>query len=325
MTDRVHVAVGVIYNQKKDKILITKRTAKQHLAGLWEFPGGKVEESEDVVTALKRELYEELGVIVKTASPFIQVSYDYPDKKVLLDVWQVNKWTGKPESKENQEIIWSTIQSFSHYQFPEANIRIIQALSLASLYLISKGFYQDYSTLLTRIEECFKSGLKLFQLRLDAKIEPGFSVLIKKLNILSERYSAKIILNGDVADIDKYNLDGLHLKSNQLNSYHSRPISEEYLLGASCHNEQELLLAEKLNVNYAFLSPVNKTRSHEDKKGMGWKKFYEMSKNVSFPVYALGGMRPEDIDIAKANNAHGIAMISAIWGSSLPVNKILQR
>ena len=102
MNQRTHVAVGVIYNSTKDKVLISKRSINQHLSGYWEFPGGKVEYNEDVNTALKRELFEELGITVIKAESYTSVRHDYGDKKVLLDVWKVSEWRGRPETQESE-------------------------------------------------------------------------------------------------------------------------------------------------------------------------------------------------------------------------------
>lgn len=85
---RVHVAAAVI-RDASGKILIARRADTQHQGGLWEFPGGKVEDGEAVQAALSRELQEELGIVVSAARPLIKVQHDYPDKQVLLDVWEV--------------------------------------------------------------------------------------------------------------------------------------------------------------------------------------------------------------------------------------------
>ncbi len=323
MNTRIHVAVGVIYNSDKNKVLITKRTAKQHLAGLWEFPGGKVEDNEDVMSALRRELYEELGITVEEAKQLTTVSYNYPDKQVLLDVWEVNAWRGDVESKENQEIVWSLVNELNNYNFPDANKHIIQTLSLGQFYVISQPTYQDSSRFLSVVNDCYTAGLKLFQLRLEYRNEPDFSMLIKQISELSKRHNGKLILNGTPEDVNTYEIDGIHLNSKELKKHISRPISENYILGASCHNEEELILAEKLNVNYAFVSPILKTTSHPDKEEIGWEKFHTLKKKVKFPVYALGGLNPTDLEVAKLYDAFGIAMISAIWNSTESVSQLL--
>jgi 8-oxo-dGTP diphosphatase len=322
---RIHVAVGVIYSSDLSRVLISKRTAKQHLAGLWEFPGGKVENNEDVISALERELHEELGIVVKEAKQLTTVTYDYPDKKVFLDVWKVKEWSGEPVSKENQQIVWSRIEELNNYNFLAANKHIIQTLSLSPVYVISQATYDDTSKLLSIAKQCFASGLKLFQLRLNSRSDSGFPKLVEKLSEMARSNDAKLILNGTPADINVFNVDGLHLKSGELMKYETRPIGESYILGASCHNEEELSCAEKLNVNYAFISPVYDTNSHPEKNGIGWDSFYNLKNKVNFPVYALGGMSPSELKIAKSYGAFGVAMISAIWNSSTPVSDILTK
>ncbi len=269
MNKITHVAVGVIYNSNKNEVLITKRTAKQHLAGFWEFPGGKLEANEDARTALSRELHEELGITVNNAEQLIVVDYDYPDEKVLLDVWNIFDWSGEPSSRENQEIAWSKIHELNTYKFPEANKRIIQTILLSPYYVISQEHNDDSWALLSIADECFSSGLKLFQLRLKSRKDCDFSELIQKLNESAKTYNAKLILNGVPSDVEAYKVDGLHLKARELIKHENRPISEEFILGASCHNEKELAQAEKLNVNYAFISPVYPTTSHSESMAIG--------------------------------------------------------
>lgn len=313
MNNRIHVAVGVIFSPDKKQVLITKRKAHQHLAGLWEFPGGKVEKDENFLSALKRELDEELGIDVILASHLTTISHNYPDRDVLLDVWQIDKWFGEPASREDQELAWVDIDKLSHYDFPEANKHITQTLLLPPVYLISPQTYESHDEFLQTIEQCFKAGLKLFQLRLELKKEPEYSNLIKELSSLAKKYSVNLILNGDPSYLKKYNINGIHLKARQLFEYSERPVDEDFILGASCHNEKELLQAEKLNVNYAFLSPVKKTQSHSDHHPLSWKNFRKIREKVKFPVYALGGMSLSDKKIARSYNAHGIALISGIW------------
>lgn len=318
MNHRTHVAVGVIYNSTRDRVLISKRSAGQHLAGYWEFPGGKVEANEEVLPALMRELSEELGIDVCKAKPFTTISYDYPDKIVLLDVWKVFEWAGEPANLENQEIRWVHISDLKNYKFPDANKHIIQSIFLNPFYVISQDSYTDYAYLLSVAEKCFAAGLRIFQLRLKTEKNKIFDDVVISLIALASQYNAKLILNGTAGDINKYAVDGLHLSSSEIKKYESRPISEDFILGASCHNEQELIKAIELNVNYAFISPVLMTSSHPDEDAIGWDQFASLARKAPFPIYALGGMSPGEMKTAVAHSAYGIAMIGAIWNSDSP-------
>jgi 8-oxo-dGTP diphosphatase len=126
---RLHIAVGVIFNQQKDSVLIARRPETKHQGGLWEFPGGKCKQNEDVVSALKRELFEELNLVVNTCCRLTHVEHDYPNQKVYLDVWSVTDWQGEIFGKEGQLVEWLEISLLGQRNFPAANIAIIEAIA----------------------------------------------------------------------------------------------------------------------------------------------------------------------------------------------------
>ena len=123
----MHVAVGVIFNVRGE-VLIAERPPGKYQSGLWEFPGGKVEENETVFQALQRELFEEVGIQIITAESWLQVKYEYSDRKVLLDTWRVTEFSGEPVGKEGQSIQWIPLSRLSQFQFPAGNQEIIQKL-----------------------------------------------------------------------------------------------------------------------------------------------------------------------------------------------------
>lgn len=128
--DVVHVAVAVLTVKGKfeKKVLIAKRPDHVHKGGLWEFPGGKVEEGEAVLEALSRELKEELAISVLDAEPFLEVRHDYPEKSVLLDVWEVTRFSGCAVGNEGQPVVWISVDQLNDYKFPEANRPILDEL-----------------------------------------------------------------------------------------------------------------------------------------------------------------------------------------------------
>lgn len=123
----VHVAVGVILDGDRN-ILITRRAPDAHQGGLWEFPGGKVEEGELTREALARELREELGIEIGRTSALLEVHHDYGDKVVLLDVQVVWEFRGEARPREGQPMAWVAPQALSQYPFPAANLPIVAAV-----------------------------------------------------------------------------------------------------------------------------------------------------------------------------------------------------
>ena len=123
----VRVAIGIIIN-KKEQVLITKRSAKQHQANKWEFPGGKVEAFETMQQALARELKEELGVHIESADFLLQINHQYKDKKVILEVFEVRQWEGEAKGLEGQPMRWVNKSRLNDYDFPTANAEILSTL-----------------------------------------------------------------------------------------------------------------------------------------------------------------------------------------------------
>lgn len=124
----VHVAVGVILDADQ-RILITRRAADAHQGGLWEFPGGKVEDGESLDSALRRELLEELGITIGATRPLIEISHDYGDKQVLLDVHVVTEFRGEALGLEGQPLRWVPAEELGDYAFPAANVPIVDAVN----------------------------------------------------------------------------------------------------------------------------------------------------------------------------------------------------
>lgn len=109
MNKIVNVVVVVLCNG--DKILLNSRPIGKPMAGYWEFPGGKIEESETFVDAAIRELNEELGIIIldNDCKHIDTIYQDYEHASVCLEIVKVNNWVGDISALENQEISWQII------------------------------------------------------------------------------------------------------------------------------------------------------------------------------------------------------------------------
>jgi len=312
MSELVHVAVAIILNHNKE-VLISLRAKTAHQGGLWEFPGGKLEQSETASEALKREIYEELKISILKASPFKKIKYQYTDKTVLLDVWVIKSFEGEPKGAEGQQIKWQAINSLQAVDFPAANRPIINSLQLPDKYMIT-GSYTDIEDFLFKLEKALKNGISLVQLRCKKSSEDEYKKLVDKAMSLCKLYNAKLLLNTTEKLFSSFNVDGLHLTSKLLNSISDRPISDSALLSVSCHTNAEIIKARQLKADIILLSPVNETMSHPGVSGIGWEKFKHLSENIESPVYALGGMSIRDLPDAKSFGAQGIAAITEFWG-----------
>lgn len=104
----VDVAVGVLID-RDGRFLLTSRPQGKVYAGYWEFPGGKLEPGETVEQALRRELHEELGIVIGAVQRWRSELYDYPHALVRLHFCKVHEWTGRFEMRERQDMRWQTL------------------------------------------------------------------------------------------------------------------------------------------------------------------------------------------------------------------------
>jgi 8-oxo-dGTP diphosphatase len=125
------------------RILIAQRPAGKHLAGGWEFPGGKLEPGEDRRCGLARELREEIGIEILTPRPLLRLRHRYPGKEVLLDIWVVRHYRGEPEGLDGQALRWCTQDELQATELLPADGPIVAALRLPEkLTQVSTREYQ---------------------------------------------------------------------------------------------------------------------------------------------------------------------------------------
>ena len=309
---RIHVAAAVIRGAD-GRILIARRPDDKHQGGLWEFPGGKVEADESVEQALARELDEELGIRPSAARPLLQVRHDYPDKQVLLDVWDVSAFTGEPHGAEGQPLAWVAPDRLGDYEFPAANRPIVAAARLPERYLITPDDL-DPLALLDGIQAALGQGVRLIQLRApQLSAEQYRALAADALGLCAGR--AQLLLKGPLEWLADFPAAGWHLTARQLCELAQgpRPLSSDRWLAASCHSAEELALATQLDVDFVTLSPLRPTLSHPGAPALGWPRASELLQGVNLPVYLLGGLRPGDIPQAWQAGAQGVAGIRGLW------------
>lgn len=307
---RVEVAAAVVFRDD-GRFLLAQRPAGKVYAGYWEFPGGKVEPGESAAVALGRELHEELGIDVERAYPWITRDYDYEHAAVRLHFFRVERWRGEPHGRENQRFSWQSACQLTVAPLLPANGPILRALKLPAVYGISNVANLGEDEFMRRLERALQNGMRLLQLR--ERQLPGDSLLKLAVRVvkLAHDYGARVVVNGsfDVAGLS--GADGVHLASAQLMRAEARPAFD--LVGASCHDAAELARAAAIGIDFAVLGPVLPTPSHPGRPGIGWERLAALIENYPLPVYALGGLREDDLDAAWQAGAHGVSLLRGAW------------
>jgi 8-oxo-dGTP diphosphatase len=123
---RILVVAAVI--EREDRLLVTRRQDGVHLAGLWEFPGGKVADGESHTAALRREIHEELDVEIVVRDLVLETSHDYPERIVTLFFYRCDL-IGSPRPMIGQEMAWVTRTELPTLNFPPADDELIRRLT----------------------------------------------------------------------------------------------------------------------------------------------------------------------------------------------------
>lgn len=309
---RRRIAVVAAVLQRPDGcFLLAQRPPGKAYAGYWEFPGGKVEDGETPAAALSRELHEELGIDVVSAYPWLVREFDYPHAAVRLNFFRVRAWRGELQSREAQAFSWQRIDAINVAPLLPANGPILQALGIPETYGITGFAAAEYQRALSLIEGALQQGLRLIQVRGKDWPPELFARYAGDIVARAHTCGARVLVNADIALAQRSGADGVHLTARQLRDHTQRP--DFALVGASCHNAEELCRAEALGADFAVLGPVLPTPTHPDAVLLGWTGLQRLAIDARIPVFALGGLQPGDREQALVSGAHGLAMVRGAW------------
>ncbi len=302
--------VAAVLTKPSGEVMLASRPADKVYAGYWEFPGGKVEPGETLEHALHRELKEELGIDVIRATRWITRLFTYPHATVRLNFFRVWDWRGEPHPHEGQTFAWELPGAHTVQPLLPANFPILKALELPPVYGITHAKSLGREVFLQRLDAALDKGLRLIQVRDKDLAEAERLVLAREIVRRTRPFGAAVLVNGSLSLVNEAGADGIHLDSGALMQLESRPDCQ--WVGASCHNAEELGRAGEF-ADFAMLSPVLPTASHPGEPTLGWETFSQLAAQSPIPVYALGGVNWPDVEIARMQGAHGIAMLRGAW------------
>lgn len=310
----VHVVIAAVCRGQgeTEQVLVARRHPDQHQGGLLEFPGGKVEAGESATAALVRELREEtgLGVAERDLALELRVTHDYGDRRVQLDLYRATGYSGEPVGREGQPLEWQPVRALDPGAFPAANHRMIQVLKLPAQTLIT-GIAPDPERLASGLVG--RAGSQCL-LRLPEADERHYRDLAARCLPVAHGAGCSLLVHGAPGRLEALpGADGLHLPSREAMRLAERPVAPGYRLGVSCHDRASLEHAQSMGADYAFLSPVRPTGSHPERTALGWEGFETLVAGLALPVYALGGVRGEDVMESRLRGGCGVAGIGFWW------------
>ena len=321
----IHVAVAVL--RYGDEFLLARRHTHQHQGGKLEFVGGKIEQSESPISALIREVDEELGLDINenATTKMGRIWHDYGDKAVYLHVYQVLLTDGqyvdfrdRKIGCDGQEIGFFERDDVLRQKenFPAANAAILAWLTLPNIIIISHelGYFNNKTDWL----DCYKN------------LPKNSTLLVRTKNIVNEdllrslialRTDLRLVISledwlkiKDNQGIDLDQIVAIRLTHHELINIDLSGLNLAHLpIIASCHDLDSLTKANELAklhpVMAVLLSPVKLTATHPDASALGWKVFEELAEVSDVPVIGLGGLSPEDLPDAHDHGAVAVAGI----------------
>ena len=287
--------------------LFSQRKKKPFL-NYFEFPGGKIEGIETPEQCLIRECFEELGINVIKNNYNGKITHLYDDISVQLHIFEIIEYEGniKPKEKQNLEYIdYFKSQSL----FLESTSRILNKIELKELFFVTpKLSTKDFRTL-----KIFDYDNSFIRLRSYDYSKSEYISLAKELSKFCIENKIQLIFDKKYSDsYENIHFNGIHYTSADLNNIRFNHIPQKRLTySASCHNINDIYIANQYNLDFILLSPVKKSKYNQ--RILGWDNFKSLALIANMPVFALGGVNRTDLELCKSFSGYGVSGISNFW------------
>ena len=291
MKDVISCSIGLI--QSEDSKLLYIERIKNPYQGQFEFPGGKIRNSETPKSAIIRELKEELDIKV-TKTRFIgNIYHNYPEFKVTLYVFSIDNYEGEIKSINRGLCYRSLYELKNGFNAIQSCMKVLKLnLLLPKIKILECNQVLLNNADLPKIDndDISSQMIRLRNLKASENIQPDI------LNRFIKNNPHNYIIDYPCEKFFHERFVGIHFKSKYLSTLKSIP-KDTTLYSASCHNLEEVEHANRLELDYILISPVLLAK-HIHQQTLGWDGFRKLSEKANMPTYALGGICSNDHDYA---------------------------
>ena len=250
----IEVVAAAVFDRQR-RILLSQRPAGKHLAGTWEFPGGKLEQGESHGDGLARELAEELGIRVVDSQPLLSLTHHYPERSVRLWLRTVTDYGGEPRGLEGQALKWVSLAEAMRLPMPAADRPMLKALALPPVCVQLPPASDAEAAAVSRqdVETALEAGHRWFCLPVDGMSTARVLTLVRRLAPGFDREQASWLIQGEPELVDAAGASGIHLSRDQLHQTNERPVPAARIACAVCIDEPDLVQAGRLELDFVTL------------------------------------------------------------------------
>ncbi|NBB92926.1 MAG: Nudix family hydrolase [Gammaproteobacteria bacterium] len=302
-SEPIEVVAGILRDDR-GRVLLAQRPAGKHLAGQWEFPGGKREPGEAGPAALARELAEELAIRVRESRPWLALTHRYPEITVRLQLYVVEAWEGRPLGMEGQPLEWFPVPDMHRLPMPAADRPIVRAFGLDARCALGPDPAEagGVAGLLDWARARLAGGARLLRLRTQSMDAHELRRLSRGLGDPVAEAGGKWLLDDTAERAAEAGADGVHMDGAELDAVSIRPLPDDFLVAAACRDEQQLERAGALKLDFVTL-PAARSGS----AAIDWKGFERLCRCSPLPVYAQGDAAGVELERVRACGGFGVA------------------
>lgn len=313
----LQVAAGALFDDRGRVLLAQRRHDDPSHPGLWEFPGGKVEAAESLPQTIARELSEELGLKFRPRAwrPVPGAVAIDPQRKLALHLLAARASTTSPRALVHQRLRWCWPWRAASLALAPLDRQLLRWLAAPQWLAITS---ED-----AEVDAGPRSPACRAQPR-EPTARPPYWQLLRWPGLADDDYARHVrhwlAHRRDQRPLLVHNrpdlaaepaIDGVHLSAWCARQFHVRPVPPQRWLSVACHDQAEIDQALRIDADWLLLSPVRPTASHPNRAPLGWRRLSAIAGQLDRPLLALGGTRPTDLDLARAQGIHGVAGIRA--------------